>query len=493
MAVRVVVGEDEPLVREGIVRVLERAGFEVVGVAGDAPELLRKSNAHKPDIVVTDIEMPPDKTDDGLRAAIEIRQTRPETGVVVLSQFLEDRYPLELVGDRAEGVGYLLKERVGTGRKLFWPAKAWQQDRLDGPATRIGAFVGHRPGRVALLSAGFLAAFAVAATGVKMNYDAGTATTTPAARVESQIARVLPRGVIDPQHIYVSSSRALTPAALAAMRERLAHVAHVAQVSRPQFSPGARAAEIDVALDVGSTTSVALKLAGSGGALRDAVHATTPAGAVALVGGTASVFADVSSSISSDLHVIFPVAAILILLILIAMLRSLVAPLYLLAAVGLEFAATLGASVVVFQHAGSQPGLAFTLPLVLFLFVVAIGTDYNMLIADRLREEFASGMAPRQAVAAAIRNAAPPIAAAGLVLAISFGSLMIYDDRATKQMGFGMAFGILFAAFVVSTLLVPALTALVGRGAWWPSQLAPQPDTPTREPLRTLRPVADSK
>ncbi len=382
---------------------------------------------------------------------------------------------------------------AATGRKLFWPAKAWQQDRLDGPATRIGAFVGHRPGRVALLSAGFLAAFAVAATGVKMNYDAGTATTTPAARVESQIARVLPRGVIDPQHIYVSSSRALTPAALTAMRERLAHVAHVAQVSRPQFSPGARAAEIDVALDIGSTTSVALKLAGSGGALRDAVHATTPAGAVALVGGTASVFADVSSSISSDLHVIFPVAAILILLILIAMLRSLVAPLYLLAAVGLEFAATLGASVVVFQHAGSQPGLAFTLPLVLFLFVVAIGTDYNMLIADRLREEFASGMAPRQAVAAAIRNAAPPIAAAGLVLAISFGSLMIYDDRATKQMGFGMAFGILFAAFVVSTLLVPALTALVGRGAWWPSQLAPQPDTPTREPLRTLRPVADSK
>jgi len=112
------VGEDEPLVREGIVRVLERADFEVVGVAGDAPELIRKTNAHKPDVVVTDIQMPPDRTDDGLRAAIEIRQTRPEIGVVVLSQFLADRYPLELVGDRAEGVGYLLKERVGD-LKLF--------------------------------------------------------------------------------------------------------------------------------------------------------------------------------------------------------------------------------------------------------------------------------------------------------------------------------------------------------------------------------------
>ena len=118
MAVRVVVGEDEPLVREGIVRVLEGADFEVVGVASDAPDLIRKTNAHKPDVVLTDIQMPPDRTDDGLRAAIEIRRTRPEIGVVVLSQFLTDRYPLELVGDRAEGVGYLLKERVGD-LKLF--------------------------------------------------------------------------------------------------------------------------------------------------------------------------------------------------------------------------------------------------------------------------------------------------------------------------------------------------------------------------------------
>ena len=118
MALRVVVGEDEPLVREGIVRVLKLSDFEVVGVAGDAPELLRKTNAHKPDVVVTDIQMPPDRTDDGLRAAIEIRRTRPEIGVVVLSQFLADRYPLELVGDRADGVGYLLKERVGD-LKLF--------------------------------------------------------------------------------------------------------------------------------------------------------------------------------------------------------------------------------------------------------------------------------------------------------------------------------------------------------------------------------------
>jgi DNA-binding NarL/FixJ family response regulator len=109
----VLVGEDQPLVREGIVRVLEAAGFEVVGVAGDAPELIRKAGGHRPDVVVTDIQMPPDLSDDGLRAAIEIRRRQPEIGVVVLSQFLEDRYALDLVGDRADGVGYLLKDRLG--------------------------------------------------------------------------------------------------------------------------------------------------------------------------------------------------------------------------------------------------------------------------------------------------------------------------------------------------------------------------------------------
>src|SRR3954447_3161179 len=112
-SLRVVVGEDQPLVRAGVVRALEEEGFEVVAVAGDASDLIRKTRAHRPDVVVTDIQMPPDSTDDGLRAAIEIRATQPEVGVVVLSQFLEDRYAMELVGDRAEGVGYLLKDRVG--------------------------------------------------------------------------------------------------------------------------------------------------------------------------------------------------------------------------------------------------------------------------------------------------------------------------------------------------------------------------------------------
>jgi DNA-binding NarL/FixJ family response regulator len=110
--VRVVVGEDSVLMREGLVRVLEEAGFEVVAQADDADELVRQVTAHRPDVAVVDIRMPPTETDDGLRAAIEIRRRMPETGVMVLSQYLEKSYALDLVADSAGGTGYLLKDRV---------------------------------------------------------------------------------------------------------------------------------------------------------------------------------------------------------------------------------------------------------------------------------------------------------------------------------------------------------------------------------------------
>jgi DNA-binding NarL/FixJ family response regulator len=111
--VRVVVGEDDVLMREGIVRLLTEAGFEVAAQAGDAEAFLRKALAHRPDVAVVDVRMPPGQDDDGLRAALELRVQRPETGVLVLSQYYEEEYALDLIGDSAEGVGYLLKERVG--------------------------------------------------------------------------------------------------------------------------------------------------------------------------------------------------------------------------------------------------------------------------------------------------------------------------------------------------------------------------------------------
>jgi DNA-binding NarL/FixJ family response regulator len=110
---RVLIADDHLLLRAGLARLLADAGMEVVAEAGDAEELLRKVGAHRPDVAIVDIQMPPDQTDDGLRAAMRIRREHPEVGVLVLSQHADERYALDLIGDDASGVGYLLKDRVG--------------------------------------------------------------------------------------------------------------------------------------------------------------------------------------------------------------------------------------------------------------------------------------------------------------------------------------------------------------------------------------------
>ncbi|HEV2773434.1 MAG TPA: response regulator transcription factor [Thermoleophilaceae bacterium] len=109
---RVVVADDWKLLREGLAELLGQAGFEVVGRAGDAEDLLRKVGAHRPDVAVVDVRMPPTQTDEGLRAAAEIRARFPGTGVLILSQYIDEAYAVELFGEGAEGLGYLLKDRV---------------------------------------------------------------------------------------------------------------------------------------------------------------------------------------------------------------------------------------------------------------------------------------------------------------------------------------------------------------------------------------------
>jgi DNA-binding NarL/FixJ family response regulator len=110
--IRVVIADDSVLLREGLARLLGEYGFEVAGQAGDAEDLLRKVGAHKPDVAVVDVRMPPTHTDEGLRAAHRIRKEYPETGVLVLSQYVEEAYALELLSQSTESTGYLLKDRV---------------------------------------------------------------------------------------------------------------------------------------------------------------------------------------------------------------------------------------------------------------------------------------------------------------------------------------------------------------------------------------------
>ena len=110
---RVAIGEDDVLLREGVARILTGAGFDVVSRSGDADDLLQRTLAYRPDVVVVDVQMPPRREDDGLRAAMELRRRAPGIGVLILSQYCEPAYVMGLIGERPEGVGYLLKERIG--------------------------------------------------------------------------------------------------------------------------------------------------------------------------------------------------------------------------------------------------------------------------------------------------------------------------------------------------------------------------------------------
>ncbi len=231
-------------------------------------------------------------------------------------------------------------------------------------------------------------------------------------------------------------------------------------------NPQGDTALFNVVLDKDPTSDASL--AAVKGPIRSTAHEAAPDGTTAYVGGTTSVFVDFQKAMNRDYAVVFPVAAIVIFLILALVLRSLVAPLYLMASVGLGFGATLGAAVLVFQHIKGESGLIFLLPIYIYLFVVALGTDYNILMITRLREEARGGETPRNAAAEALKQAGPTVAAAGLILAGTFASLMLGGNSLLVAMGFSISFGIFVAAFVMAMFFTPSLTALFGHVAWWP-------------------------
>ncbi|WP_439676641.1 MMPL family transporter [Embleya sp. MST-111070] len=353
-----------------------------------------------------------------------------------------------------------------TGRAMFWPARAWKKERPAGFAARLGENISARPVRYLLGSLVLLGALGAGAVGVKMSYDQHGQPTTNATRTADEISRSLPAGVSDPHTVYVQTKAGgkLDERSLTGLTGALGKVEGVGQVAKPVLNPDKSAARIDVFLAAKADTQKARDLIT--GPVRGTIAKNTPEGSEAHITGTAAIFADVATAVNKDLKLVFPVAAILIALILFLLLRSLLAPLVLMLAVGLGFVATLGAGTLVFQHMLDRPGVSFTLPLVLFLFVVALGTDYNILMSDRLREEMEKPVPARKAVAEAVRHTAPAIATAGLVLAGSFASLAA--SPATAEIGFATAVGILLSSMLLSIVLVPSIAAILGRGLWWP-------------------------
>jgi RND superfamily putative drug exporter len=206
---------------------------------------------------------------------------------------------------------------------------------------------------------------------------------------------------------------------------------------------------------------------------------------------------DVDRLSSSDLWHIIPVVAILIAILLAIVMRSLVAPLYLVTSVLLSYLAALGLTAIIFVHLGGQDGINFVLPFLMFVFLMALGSDYNVLVMTRIREE--SHLLPtREAVRRAIGATGTTVTTAGLILGGTFAVLAFAGGGASggsqiQQIGYGVAFGVVMDTFVVRTILVPAIVVVLGRRNWWPSGLwrqgepapvdAVAPDPAPSEPL----------
>ncbi len=363
------------------------------------------------------------------------------------------------------------------GTRVFWPSKAWQREPEAARFAAIGRALGRRPALFAGVAGLVLVALAAGALGFKPTFDLSSAGIP--SNAESEVAlrvleRGLPPGATDPTQVFLhAKSGTLTAAQVTGYGTKLKTMDGVGAVAAPAVSKDGATAEYTVTLSANPESTAAVNTLKSG--LRPQAHAAAPPGTYALVGGTTAVFADIQAAMNHDYAIVFPVAALIILLILMLLLRSLVAPWYLMVSVGLGFGATLGATVLVFQTLAGQAGLVFLLPVYMYLFVVALGTDYNILMIARLREQTRMGMSPRDAAAEAVRQAGPAIGSAGLILAGTFASLTLAGNSILQQVGFAVAAGIALAAFVMAMFFSPSLTALVGNRAWWPGHTAERP------------------
>jgi RND superfamily putative drug exporter len=356
------------------------------------------------------------------------------------------------------------------GTRVFWPSKAWKSEPKSARFAALGRSLGRHPGRFAGTIVVLLAALGIVSLGFHPTFDlsAGNTATTQSAQYGAVLLKGFPAGSSEPTAVLVQSTsgKPLDRASLTSFGARLAKVPGVASVSPVKVNASGDVADYTVILSSAGESDAAMNTVR--GPLQAAVN-DAPAGSRALVGGITSVYVDLESAMGHDYSIVFPVAAVLILIILGLLLQSVVAPWYLMLFVGLGFAATLGASVGIFQDLGGQSGLSFVLPIMMYLFVVALGTDYNILMVSRLREEAAlEGKTPREAAAEALKHAGPTIAAAGLILAGTFASLILAGGSTFGQMGFAVSCGIAIAAFVMAMFLTPAVTALLGTRAWWP-------------------------
>lgn len=361
------------------------------------------------------------------------------------------------------------------GRTAYWPSRPKPPEESGegtGVWRRVARTVNGRPRRTWAVTALVLAVFAafspsLSSKGVPL--DEIFVNDAPSVAAQATLGKHFPGGSGNPAVIIADADRTAEVTAAARSTDGVASAGAVSASGRPGAG---KPLVVDGRVRIDATLTAA---ADSDAAkdtverLRTRVHAVS--GADALVGGYTAQQYDTQQTAARDRTVIVPIVLAVILLILMLLLRSLLVPVLLVATVGLNFLATLGVSALVFQHLLGFSGTDASVPLYGFVFLVALGVDYNIFLMSRVREE-ALVHGNRQGVLRGLTTTGGVITSAGVVLAATFAALMVIPLAFLVQIAFIVAFGVLLDTLVVRSLLVPALMIDIGPRAWWPSALA---------------------
>jgi RND superfamily putative drug exporter len=362
---------------------------------------------------------------------------------------------------------------VIVGRWVFWPVRpryGSAEPTERGFWARVGQRIARRPRAVWIGTALALGAMALGLisldTGVQANRDSFVDKPASIAGEEA-LARHFPAGTGSPVVVVADA------AADDAVAEALAGTEGVAEVGEPVAA--GEYVFLEGTLEAPSDSTDAQDAVDR---VRDNVHAVPDAGA--LVGGTTAINLDAQRAAERDSRIIMPLVLLSVLVILIVLLRALVAPLILVATVVLSFAAALGVSALVFEHVFGFAGADTAFPLFVFVFLVALGIDYNIFLMTRVHEE-APRYGTRRGALIGLAATGGVITSAGLVLAGTFAVLTTLPVVVFAQIGFAVAFGVLLDTLIVRSVLVTALNLDVGRRMWWPSALGRRPDVDVDE------------
>ncbi|MFF3677895.1 MMPL family transporter [Streptomyces sp. NPDC002120] len=361
------------------------------------------------------------------------------------------------------------------GRAAYWPATPKPADATaEGHHVwrRIAGLIDRAPRRVWVstsLLLVVLAGFAPALSSTGVPLDEIFVNDAPSVGAQQTLARHFPGGSGNPAVIITDAGRAAEVRAAAEGTDGVAAVVPATVSGRPGSGTPLVVegrVRLDATLDAEADSDAAKETVRL---LRERVHAVR--GADAVVGGYTAQQFDTQQTSARDRTVIVPVVLGIILLILVALLRSVLVPVLLVATVALNFLATLGVSAVVFQHLLGFSGTDASVPLYGFVFLVALGVDYNIFLMSRVREESLT-LGTRQGVLRGLTTTGGVITSAGVVLAATFAALMVIPLAFLVEIAFIVAFGVLLDTLVVRSLLVPALVIDIGPRAWWPSALA---------------------